>query len=362
MEFGLPAEDDSRRLGVRAWIEGHPQPSPAELASAGYVAPSWPRPWGLDADIEDQLIIADELERAGIDPTGHNPIGIGWAGPTLLAAGSMEQKERYLGPLLRGEEFWCQLFSEPGAGSDLASLTTRAVRAGEEYLIDGQKVWNTWADRADFGILLARTDPLAPKHRGISYFICPMRLPGIEVRPIREMTGRTHFFEVFFDQVRLPAASLVGEENCGWELARVTLGNERVTLSSGGVLWGMGPTTVEVIKRAGRPDDRRLRERVVRLHMSGEVLRLLGYRVLSDLLAGREPGPEVSVRKLLADRHGQLAMGLIRDIDGAAGMLSADEDWDWGFLFSPALTIGGGTAEVLRNIIGERILGLPRDP
>lgn len=359
MDFLLPPDDDPRRLAVRRWLAAHPEPDPAALAEAGYVQPGWPPPWGLGADIEHQLIIAEELDRVGVDPHAHNPIGIGWAGPTILAAGTQAQKRRFLGPILTGEEFWCQLFSEPGSGSDLASLTTRARRDGGVYVINGQKIWNSYADQADFGILLARTDPDAPKHRGISYFICPMDLPGIEVRPIRQMTGDWEFCEVFFTDVAIPADLLVGEENRGWSLAKITLGNERVSLSTGGVLWGRGPTTGEIVDRLR--GDRRLRERLVRLWMEGEVLRLLGYRVVSRLLAGELPGPEAAVKKLIADRHGQEAMNLAKDARGASGMLHAD-DWDWGFLFSRALTIGGGTAEVLRNIIAESLLGLPRDP
>jgi alkylation response protein AidB-like acyl-CoA dehydrogenase len=360
MDFNLPTADDPRRLAVREWLSAHPAPTPVDLAGAGYVAPGWPPPWGLGADLEHQLIINQELEAVGVDPEGHNPIGIGWAGPTILAAGSSTQKERFLGPLLRGEEFWSQLFSEPGSGSDLAGLKTRAVRDGDTYVVNGQKVWNTWAERADFGILLARTDPDAPRHRGISYFLCPMRQPGIEVRPIREMTGRTHFTEVFFTDARIPAENLLGGENDGWRLAKLTLGNERVSLSSGGVLWGMGPTTGEALAAAGPAIDRCARDAAVHLYIKSEILQLLGYRILTDLMQGRLPGPEVAVKKLLADRHGQALMEWVRDQSGSAGLL-IDGDESWGYLFARALTIGGGTTEVLKNIIGEHILGLPKD-
>ena len=287
----------------------------------------------------------------------HNPIGIGWAGPTILAAGTEEQKARFLPPLIRGEEIWCQLFSEPGAGSDLAALSTRAERDGDVYMINGQKVWNTWAGDADYGILLARTG--GPRQKGISYFLCPMRQPGLTVRPIREMTGRAHFTEVFLDDVRIPADHLLGRENEGWPLAKLTLGNERVSLSSGGVLWGMGPTTAEVLAQAPRPLDALRRQQAIELHIESEVMRLMGLRVLSAQMAGRSPGPEAAVKKMLADRHGQKAMRFLRDAAGADGLLDGDEK-TWGFLFSPALTIGGGTSQVLANIIGESILGLPR--
>src|SRR4051795_5689608 len=188
MDFDLPGEDDPRRAEVRAWLDANPNPTGRQLADAGYVAPHWPRPWGLDADPIHQLIIDDELRRAGARRPA-NPIGIGWAGPTILHAGSQEQKDRYLQPLLAGEEIWCQLFSEPGAGSDLANLSTRAVRDGDTYVINGQKVWTSLAHYSQFGILIARTNPDAPKHQGISYFVCPMHAEGVEVRPIKNMQG-----------------------------------------------------------------------------------------------------------------------------------------------------------------------------
>ena len=216
---------------MRQWIAEHPSPTGRELAEAGYVAPHWPRPWGLDADPIHQLLIDDELTAAGVRRP-INPIGIGWAGPTILYAGTKEQKDRYLWPILTGEEFWCQLFSEPGSGSDLANLGTRAVRDGDEFVVNGQKIWTSGAQYAKFGILIARTDPDLPKHKGISYFICPMDAPGIEIRPITEMTGGHTFNEVFFTDVRIPAANLVGDLNDGWRLAKVTLGNERISLST----------------------------------------------------------------------------------------------------------------------------------
>ncbi|MFZ9082952.1 MAG: acyl-CoA dehydrogenase family protein, partial [Ilumatobacteraceae bacterium] len=229
MDFQVPGLDDPRRLAVRDWLIAHPDPTGRQLAEAGYVAPHWPEPFGLGADPVHQIVIDDELTKAGVRRPS-NPIGIGWGGPTILYAGTEEQKKRYLIPLLAGEEFWCQLFSEPGSGSDLANLGTRAVRDGDEYVVNGQKIWTSGAQYAKFGILIARTDPDAPKHRGVSYFICPMDLPGIEIRPITEMTGAQTFNEVFFTDVRIPAANLVGDEGDGWRLAKVTLGNERVSL------------------------------------------------------------------------------------------------------------------------------------
>jgi alkylation response protein AidB-like acyl-CoA dehydrogenase len=367
MDFALPPDDDARRASVRSWLADHPQPSARALAEAGYVAPHWPEPWGMGADPESQLIVDDELKRAGVRrPT--NTIGIGWAGPTILRAGSEEQKERYLLPLLSADEIWCQLFSEPGAGSDLASLTTRAERDGDEWVVNGQKVWTSYAHVAKFGILLARTDPEAPIHQGISYFICPMDAAGITIRPLVDMTGTHTFNEVFFDDVRIPAANLVGREGDGWRLAKVTLGNERVSLSGAGSLWGMGPTAedlVEGVKRSGGSSDPLLRQRLAQVWSEGEILRLLRLRMVSAAVSGADPGPEASVRKALADEHGQHVMGLACDLSGASGMLTGvgpDAIYSFGFMFAPALTIGGGTSEVQRNIIAERTLGLPHDP
>ncbi len=423
MDIGLPGDDDPRRADVREWLAAHPKPTGRQLAEAGYVVPHWPAPFGRDADPLTQLVIDDELRAAGVRRPV-NPIGIGWAGPTLLYAGTPEQKERWLWPLLAGEEFWCQLFSEPGAGSDLAALSLRAERDGDHYVLNGQKVWTSYAHIARWGILLARTDPSAAKHAGISYFVCPMRSPGIEVRALVDMTGEHAFNEVFFTDVRIPADHLVGAENGGWELAKVTLGNERVSLSGEGALWGRGPTAEDLVGlvrdggagggggggaanagSAGAVGDPVLRDRLVSVWMESQILHVLRLRTVSAVLAGRAPGAEASVRKAIADAHGQHVMGLGRDTAGAYAMLqgtgpvgggsaaagagagaagagagaaaagagagaagaggggrAAGSTWSHGFLFSPALTVGGGTAEIQRNIVAEKVLGLPRDP
>ncbi len=366
----MPSEDDPRRIEVRAWIADHPSPTGRELAEAGLVAPHWPRPWGLDADPIHQLIIDDELKRARIRRPD-NMIGIGWAGPTLVHAGTPEQKDRYLFPLLAGEEIWCQLFSEPDAGSDLASLGTRAVRDGDEWVVNGSKIWNSGAQNSQFGILIARTDPDAPKHQGISYFVCPMDTPGVEVRPVREMTGVALFNEVFFTDVRLPADAIVGDVNRGWGLAKVTLGNERVSLSGGGALWGMGPDAYalfDIVRERGGVTDPVRRQELASLYIEAEILRLIRLRTVSAAIKGEAPGPEASIRKLLADEHGQKIMGLAKDLVGTGAMLTGEgpmgapvDMWHFGYLFARALTIGGGTTQVQRNILAERVLGLPHD-
>ncbi len=374
MDDLLPGDDDPRRRQVRRWLAEHPNPTNRQLAESGYVAPHWPQPFGIDADPIHQLIIDDELARARVSRPS-NQIGIGWAAPTIIYAGTRQQIDRYVLPALAAEEIWCQLFSEPGAGSDLAGLSTRAVRDGDEWVVNGQKVWTTGAHYSQFGILIARTDPDAPKHRGITYFICPMDLPGIEVRTIRNIAGADSFNEVFFTDVRIPHDNVVGEVNDGWRLAKVTLGNERVSLSTGGVLWGNGPTALDVLAeaRALGVSDAVMRQRLAAAYIEHTVLEIIRMRTLTARLRGAQPGPEASIRKIMADEHGQRVMELARDIIGADAMIVGPDDavagktirsrsWYSGYMFSKALTIGGGTTEVQKNILGERVLGLPSEP
>lgn len=366
-------ELDPRRVELRQWLVEHPDPSGKELAEAKLVAPSWPEPWGLNASVEYQLLIDDELRRAHVSKP-INPIGIGWAGPTIVVAGTPEQQERWLPKLLSGEEFWCQLFSEPNAGSDLASLSTSARRDGDEWVVTGQKLWTSYAHLSTWGILLARTSNEGAPQNGISYFICSMRAPGVTIRPLVDMTGDHAFNEVFFDEVRLPADALLGEVNQGWRLAKVTLGNERVALSGEGVLWGRGPTAedlVGLVRAQANSLSKIGRDDLVRCWSHGEILRFLRLRLNANAVAGRSTGSDASLRKALADDHGQEVMTLAQRLAGSAGMLAGrgpggieGEDgrsWYWGFLYAQALTIGGGTSVVQRNIIAERVLGLPKD-
>jgi alkylation response protein AidB-like acyl-CoA dehydrogenase len=396
MDFDLPADDDPRRLEIRDWLAAHPNPTNAELHERGLIVPHWPKPFGLDADPMYQLIIDDEMKRAGVVRTSvaTNAIGVGWAAPTIYLAGSDWQKERFLPKIFSGEEVWCQLFSEPDSGSDLASLSTRAVRDGDEYVINGSKIWSSGAHLSQFGILIARTDPDVPKHKGISYFIVPMDLPGIELRPIVDMTTAHSFNQTFFDNVRLPAKYLVGEEGDGWRLAKVTLANERVSLSSAGSMWGTGPSAeqlLDLVRAGGGIADPVERQRFAQLHIESEVLRLGRLRTLSARLQGKTPGVEASIQKIMGDEHGQHVMALAKSLAGADGMIigsgpsgelaprartgptevnfsqetsaypDVDPVWHYGYLFAPALTIGGGTFAVQRNIIAEQVLGLPRD-
>jgi alkylation response protein AidB-like acyl-CoA dehydrogenase len=368
MDFELPAEHPARNA-VREWLAEHPTPSPRDLADAGYVVPHWPKPWGLDAGPIEQLLISDELKRANISRPV-NPIGIGHCGPILVMHGSEEQKQRYIPPMLAAEEIWCQLFSEPGAGSDLAGVTTRVDKTDNGWVVNGQKVWTSLAHDASFGILLARTNADVPKHQGLSYFLIDMKTPGVEVRPLVEMTGDHLFNEVFFTDVHIPRDTLIGQEGNGWAMARDTLDNERVTLSRAGLQWGWGPTAedlVAVARDAGGVKDPVLKMRLVDAYIEHEIIRIHGLRMVAAAVSGR-PGPEASLRKALSDPHGQKTFILSKDLAGAQGMLlesgplGADPMW-WsrGFLFAPALTIGGGTSEVLRNVIAERMLGLPRE-
>ena len=399
MDFDLPADDDPRRLAVREWLAANRHPTGRQLAEAGYVVPHWPAPWGLDADPMHQLIIEHELQSAGV-VLPNNPIGIGWAAPTILLAGTEEQKQRFLPPILRGDEFWCQLFSEPDSGSDLASLATRAERDGDEYVINGSKIWSSGAHHAQYGILIARTDPNVPKHKGISYFILPMDTPGLSMRPILDMTTAHSFNQLFFDDMRLPVSLRVGDEGDGWRLAKVTLANERVSLSSAGSLWGTGPSAealIDLVRTSVASDggvaDPVMRDRLARLYCEAEVLRLNRLRSLSAKLHGRTPGAEASIQKIMSDEHGQHVMSLAKDLAGIDGVLTGsgpageipahmrsgateirfargvhsqypdvDPIWHYGYLFSPALTLGGGTFAVQRNIVAEQVLGLPREP
>lgn len=395
MDFDMPPEDDPRRVEVREWIAANPNPTDADVADAGYVVPHWPEPWGLSADPMHQLIIAEELAVADI-PMPKNAIGIGWAAPVISLAGTDEQKQRYLPGIFSDAERWCQLFSEPDSGSDLASLSTRAVRDGDEYIITGSKIWSSGAHDSQFGILLARTDVDVPKHKGISYFIYPMDTPGTTLSPVVDMTTAHSFNQVYFEEARISADLRIGDEGDGWRLAKATLANERVGLSSGGALWGSGPGAqdlISLVSNNGPVPDPVLRDRVAQLHVDSEVLRLNQLRTLSAQIAGETPGPEASIQKIMSDEIGQQIMELAKDLQGAAGMIEGsgpigtlprtkqggptevnfprgegavfegvDPIWHYGFTFSPALTIGGGTFAIQRNIVAEHVLGLPREP
>jgi alkylation response protein AidB-like acyl-CoA dehydrogenase len=333
------------------------------VADAGFLMPTWPKPWGRDAKAAEQLVIDEEFRRARVPRPG---IMVGsWALPPVIVHGTREQQERWIPPTLRGETTWCQLFSEPGAGSDLASLTTRASKAEGGWLVTGQKVWTSMAQTADWGILLARTDPDLPKHDGISCFMVDMRhTDGLDIRPLRELTGESMFNEVFFDDAFLPDDCLVGRAGDGWRAARTTLANERVFMGSGLTL-GHGLEQILGMLSDGEPADTVILDEVGGLVATAYALACLGFRLTLAALAGADPsGSEASVRKLLGVLHDQHVQEVGLALLGPRGAVAeGDGDtWSRGFLFNRNLTIAGGTSEIQRNIVAERVLGLPRDP
>jgi alkylation response protein AidB-like acyl-CoA dehydrogenase len=321
---------------------------------------------GLGLSRSWQHLVDDGLEAAGAPDNQPRKIGIGlgMAAPTILAFGTDEQKQRFLRPLWTGDEVWCQLFSEPGAGSDLAALATKAVRDGDEFVVDGQKVWTSGAQHSRLGILLARTNPEVPKHRGITYFVLDMASPGVEVRPLRQINGAAHFNEVFLSGVRLPAGNVVGEVDGGWGVTLTTLGSER-SLIGGGMGGTAFPQLLELARAHGATADPLRRQAIAAAFTRYEVLRFLGYRVQTALSQHRLPGAEASVLKLAYSRHTAATADLAMAITGATGTLLGGEDldeaWRQQFLGQWSSRIGGGTDQIQGNVIAERVLGLPRD-
>ncbi|MBI2236930.1 MAG: acyl-CoA dehydrogenase family protein, partial [Actinobacteria bacterium] len=343
------------------------------LYDAGFIGLTWPEEYGgHDAPLTHHVIFLEEMGRSGA-PEHVGPIGLGMAGPTILAHGTEEQKRRYLPPLLTGDEVWCQGFSEPGAGSDLAALSTRAELRGDEYVITGQKVWSSFAHFVDFCILLARSDPTGTKHQGLTYFVLPMRAEGVEVRPLRQITGEAEFNEIFLDAVRVPAENVVGAPGQGWNVAITTLMHERANLAV------MLTVRLEVVlsqlmdlarttRRDGRraADDPLVRDRIAELWTELQALRLTNYRALSTMLATGFPGPEGSTVKIVWAETNQRLTKLALEIEGPYAMLSGGEHavqdglWQRLQLRSRGNSIEGGTSEILRGIIAERILSLPK--
>lgn len=368
----LPPEADAHRAQVRELVEVLRSVDRSEwndrLADGGWICPHWPRPWGRDAGPLEQLVIDEELRAAGVR-TPHLQVA-GWVLPTLIAHGSAQQQERFVGPSLRQELRWCQLFSEPGAGSDLASLSTRAERVDGGWALWGQKVWTTLAHQADWGLCLARSDPSAPKHDGITCFVVDMRAPGVDVRPLRELTGFAMFNEVFLDGVYVPDDCVVGEPGDGWRCARTTLENERVSMSSGSSFGPGVEALVALADRRDRLEDPLVRATLAPLLARSQALAVLGLRTALRAIddgsrsgSGTVPGPEASVRKLLGVELEQQVQEVGMSLLGAEAVSGDDEGARWfgGFLGNRALSIAGGTSEIQRNVIAERLLGLPRD-
>ncbi|HET7719692.1 MAG TPA: acyl-CoA dehydrogenase family protein, partial [Acidimicrobiales bacterium] len=392
MDFDDTPEEAAYRVEARAWLEGHARrrtddenslarflrrgDSEAHVKACkewqrtlydnGWAGITWPEEYGGRGGKALQQAVFNQ-EQAKFDvSTGVFAVGIGMVGPTLIAHGTEEQKKRFLDPMLRGDEVWCQLFSEPGAGSDLAGLSTRAVRDGDEWVVNGQKVWNSGAHYSDWGILLARTNLEAPKHKGITFFVVDMTTPGIDVRPLRQINGAAHFNEVFLTDVRIPAENVVGEVDGGWGVAHTTLANER-TLIGGG---HGGPGAREIARFArsvGRAGDPVVRQGIAAAFARQEILKYLGYRTFTALSQGRLPGPEASVMKLGMSQHVTLTGDLVLAVSGAHGMLIGDDApaeglWQQQFLNQFTIKIGGGTDQIQRNVMGERVLGLPPEP
>jgi len=398
------------RSEVGAWLEDNWDPTLTVaqwwdlLADSGWGAPTWPQEWyGRGLDRGFAAVVGQEFRKAGAlgPPSG---LGMLLAGPTIIAHGTDEQKRKHLRRIVNGQDGWCQLFSEPGAGSDLASLQTRAVRDGDEWIATGQKVWTSGGLVADMGMLIARTDPDVPKHKGITYFLIDMHQPGIEVRPLREMTGEALFAEVFLDEARIPGTEVLGGLNNGWAVAKTTLANERAGLGAGGGgaaggavpgrvvnalekpagdyvetrrgsggagipgLLGRAPELLmDLARERGVTSDPHLRQQLSRLYTLQEIGRYTVLRAKAAARAGRGPGPETSTAKLAMSDLVRLIRDVGLEICGADGMLAGEDAPVNGViagmaLFSPAPSIYGGSDQIQRNIIGERVLGLPREP
>jgi alkylation response protein AidB-like acyl-CoA dehydrogenase len=363
----LGEEAETYRTEVKALLADVAQDSPREqrerFARDGYLTPGWPRPWGRDAKALELLVIEEEFRAAKVTRAN---IGVGaWALPTLIVFGTPEQQERWIPATLRGEIQWCQLFSEPGAGSDLAGLSTRATRVEGGWVLNGQKVWTSMAGQAQWGICLARTAPDRPKHEGISCFMVDMHTPGIDIRPLRELTGAEMFNEVFFDDVFVPEDCLVGAEHDGWRCARTTLANERVFMGGSNTVGGGVVGALRTAEARGLADDRLVLAEIGDLAVTGHALAVLGFRMTLQALAGADPsGSEAAVRKLLGVQQDQRVQEVGMSLMGADATATDGEAgaWSSAFLFNRCLTIAGGTSDVQRNVIAERLLGLPRDP
>ncbi|MFP5299278.1 MAG: acyl-CoA dehydrogenase family protein, partial [Actinomycetota bacterium] len=387
-DFRDTPEEAAFRKELRAWIEanspGDIEPTPcrmdveaakawsAKLYEAGYAGLTWPKEYGgQGAPYTHQAIYLEEVARAEA-PDHIGVIGLGMAGPTIIAHGTDEQKSRHLAKILSGEEVWCQGFSEPGSGSDLASLKTKGTLDGDEFVVNGQKVWSSFAHIADFCILLVRTDPDAAKHNGITYLLVDMHSPGVEVRPLKQITGDPEFNEIFFNDVRVPKANILGEMNDGWRVAMTTLMHERGTL--GFALTARLEVALKKLIQTAKErrrdgvvpaEDPVIRNKIAALYVDLQGLRFTNYRALTGLVKTGIPGPEGSIAKLHWSEPNQKLTKLALEILGPDAPLDDTDAWWNGYwqyaqLRSRGNTIEADTSEVLRNIVSERVLGLPR--
>ncbi|MBA3291205.1 MAG: acyl-CoA dehydrogenase family protein [Actinobacteria bacterium] len=386
MDFHDTPDEAAFRKELRAWIsdnlpDGWRESAPTSgrmdesvsrewskrLYDAGYAGLTWPKEYGgRDAPYTHQAIFLEESARAET-PEHIGVIGLGMAGPTIIAHGTDEQKSAHLSKILSGEEVWCQGFSEPGSGSDLASLRTRAEDAGDHYVVTGQKVWSSFAHIADYCILVVRTDPSAAKHKGITYLLVDMHADGVEVRPLVQVTGDPEFNEIFFNDVKVPKTNVVGEANEGWGVAMTTLLHERGTLGFAltARLEVLVAKLIILAKETGAHDDLLIRDRVAQQWIELQALKFTNYRALTTLMRTGVPGPEGSIAKLHWSESNQRLGKLALEILGHRAQLDGDDGvwsgyWQYQQLRSRGNTIEAGTSEILRNIIAERVLGLPR--
>jgi len=371
------------RAKVRAWLEEHRSEAPprqstgdesqyidarrawqGKLAEAGLAGVTWPKEYGGQGrgPIE-QVTVNQEIGAAGV-PGILDVIGVGMLGPTIIAHGTDDQKTRYLGPMLHGDEVWCQLFSEPAAGSDLAGIQSRAKEDNGGFVLNGQKVWTTNAQFAAYGLLLARTDADVPKHKGLTMFIVPMNAEGVTVRGLRQISGEAEFNEVFFDDVKLGADNVVGGVGNGWATALTTLMFERLTIGAGseGMGYRADRFTAAIAADGHAVRDPEVRQRLGELASELIALRFLGYRTLTALQKGQIPGPEAALAKITTVNAAIQATDLIADVLGPDALDDDRSEWAYAISFLPGLKSAGGTEEILRNTVGERVLGLPPEP
>ena len=357
----LPAEAERYRAQARevaAQVRELPKGDRrAALVSSGYLVPHWPPPWGRDADAVEQLVIEEEFADVKVPGLGIT----GWVALTIAQHGTEEQAQRWIADALAGRTMWCQLFSEPGAGSDAAAISTRGVRDEGGWRVTGQKVWTSGAQFSQWGFATVRTDSSGSKHSGVTMMAIDLSAPGVTVRPLRELTGASLFNEVFFDDVFVPEADVVGEVGQGWTVARATLGNERVSLGGGPGLLGITASDLLPIVR-DHPQRARFEPELAALLAEEQARRLLGVRQAARAVSGAGPGPEGNLAKLLSAEHDQRVADLARRLAGTDVLTGRAERATWGYLMSRCLTIAGGTSEIMRNQIAERLLGLPRDP
>lgn len=390
MDFDdTPEQAEFRQKAVAFLEEFAPQVGGYDSASSGYIADpdeekayvqrcrdwqrikydngwaglAWPKEFGGQGLTGIMEGVFKEEEAKRVSATGIFAVSMGMVGPTLVVHGTEEQQEHYLHRMLTGEDCWCQLFSEPGAGSDLGGLRTMAVRDGDEWVVNGQKVWTSGAQNSDWGILLTRSDPEAVKHRGITYFLVDMNTPGIEVRPLVQITGVAHFNEVFLTDVRIPHENIVGEVHGGWAPIMTTLSHERTLIGGGGSRASMHDLFA-LASRFGAADDPLIRQKIANIGIKTEILKYLGYRSRTAAAKGEEPGPESSVTKLALSLLSHEIGNLVMELCGPYGTLSSDDGIDDGrwvhdFLGQWGVRIGGGTDNIQRNTIGEKVLGLP---